>query len=57
MLISLESYVLSFWFNAGDWKLVPDPFMMLLKRQIAKSGHFPYLTFDIFKCSLFTFSK
>ena len=25
-----------FWLNPGDWKLVPDPFMILLKQKCSK---------------------
>ena len=45
------------WLNAGDWKLVPGPFMILLKWQYARSSNFQYLIFTIFKCPLFTFSE
>ena len=45
------------WLNAGDWKLVPGPFMILLKWQYARSSNFQYLISTIFKCPLFTFSE
>ena len=28
------------WLNAGDWKLVPDPFMILMKWQYNEINQF-----------------
>ena len=42
---------------AGDWKLVPGPFMILLKWQYSEIWLFWIVTFNILKCPLFTFSK
>ena len=35
-----NTFIACFWFNAGDWKLVPGPFMIYQKENMAKSGHF-----------------
>ena len=35
-----------FWLNAGDWELVPGPFMILLKLQYNKI--WPFLIVDIY---------
>ena len=52
-----KTFLTCFWLNAGDWKLIPGPFMILLKRR--HSDIWPFLIADIyhFKCPLFTFSK
>ena len=52
-----QTFLTCFWFNAGDWKLVPGPFMILLKWQYSEICPFLVITFTFFKCPLFTFSK
>ena len=32
------SFIQTFWLNDGDWKLVPGPFMILLKWQYSGCG-------------------
>ena len=43
-----KTFLTSFWLNAGDWKLVQGPFMILLRWQqgdlvIFDSWHLPFL--------------
>ena len=35
-----------FWLNAGDWELVPDPFIILLKLEYSEI--WPFLIVDIY---------
>ena len=44
-----------FWVSAGDWKLAPGTFIILLK--YGKIQPFFIVNIYIFKCPLFTFSK
>ena len=37
-----QTFLTCFWLNAGDWKLVPGPFVILLKWQF-NSGHLYFL--------------
>ena len=39
-----------FWLNVGDWKLVPGPFMILLKWQYSKI--WPFLLVEIYHFEL-----
>ena len=42
----MATFVTCFWPNAGDWKLVPSPFMILLKWQYSEIR--PFLIVDIY---------
>ena len=41
----LKIFLTSFWLNAGDWKLVPGPFMILVKSKYSEIR--PFLTVDV----------
>ena len=57
LVCCMTNIQLSFWLDAGDWKLVPGPFMILLKQQDNKILPFFIVDFYHFNCPLFTFSK
>ena len=50
-----QTFQTCFLLNAGDWKLIPGPFMILLKQQYSKTQ--PFFRGHIFNCPLFTFSR
>ena len=47
-----QIFLTSFWLNAGDWKLVPSPFMILIKWQYSKIWSFLMVNIYQFKMSL-----
>ena len=46
ILYYISTFQTCFWLNAGDWKLVPGSFMILLKRQYREI--WPFFMVDIF---------
>ena len=40
-----QTFLICFWFNVEDWKLVPGPFMILIKQQYSEI--WPFFIVDI----------
>ena len=52
-----QTFLTCFWLNAGDWKLVPGPVIILLEWQYSKIWQFLIVDICHFSLSLLKFSK